>query len=168
MIDVRLYTADFPWFFVVLIIFYAVKFLSKNEKDENVPPGKKIKRPIPTKFEDVFKKVDIPQPKTITKPSKDTHRETHKPKMSDERHSNPMHQEVYKGKYSLQYDNADVELMDDSLEKSVETLSEAISKGKYGSGEHSNSTLAKTIRLNKKSYSPKELILIQTILERKY
>lgn len=164
--EIQLYTADFPWFFVILGVFYFIKYITtEKEKSVTNKVPKKVKRPVTPTSVDSRRKQDVP--KTVFKQNTSSV-EKHKPKMSDEMHGNPMHQEVYRSKDVFQYDYATVDTADDSLEKNSETLTEAMNKGKYTSQDNFNPRVAAKVKLNKKEYSPKELIILQTILDRKY
>ncbi len=169
MIDTRMFTADFPWFFVVLALFYAIRFFSNSDKNKSqptIPTGKKMKKPIASQADkkDTYRKIDMPRQGTTT-PAK----EHHKPKMFDEKHSNPMHQEVYKSKDILHYDYGELESLDDSIEKSKETLTDAMNQGKYAiNAMEKPASIKHKIKILHKEYSPKELVVLQTILDKKF
>lgn len=165
--EIQLFTADFPWFFLILVAFYIIKFIT-NEKEKSISKGepKKIKRPVVPTSANPQRKQDIP--KTVFKEHSSTSTEKHKPKMSEEKHGNPMHQEVYKSKDILHYDFAVIDSVDDSLENNADTLTDAMNKGKYTNQDIVDTKSVVKVKLFKKDYSPKEIIILQTILDRKY
>jgi hypothetical protein len=169
--------AEFPIFYFIAIAAYLYikyKSKSKEEKGSNKSPKKG------SAFDEILKKIEQeakkqkpltpvhPHSKPVIPNKPDArNREMHAPTMAAEPHSDPMHQTVYKGKTLLSSDIGTLELSE-SEESATESLTDKINRGVYHIEDVNVKNSKSFVKLNKKEYTGKELIIIQTIFEKKY